>query len=64
LSALADIFLFSAVNAWIVLPHGILPMVFGHFILDASAFMVVPTLKKWVEEDQKEKNLLSKNIER
>jgi len=55
LSALAGIFLFSAVNVWIVLPHGILPMVLGHFILDASAFMVMSALIKRVKDDQPKK---------
>ena len=51
-SALVGTFLFTAANAFIVLPHGILPMVLGHYILDAAAFGMAPVLKKWVEKDQ------------
>jgi hypothetical protein len=53
--ALAGTFLITAANVLIVLPHGILPMVFGHCILDATAFGMVPVLRKWVGTDQRKK---------
>ena len=52
-SALAGTFIFTVANVFIVLPHGILPMVLGHFILDVTAFGMAPVLKKWVEADQR-----------
>jgi hypothetical protein len=51
-SALAGTFIFTVANVLIVLPHGILPMVLGHSILDATAFGMAPVLKKWVETAQ------------
>jgi len=54
-SALVGTFLFTAANVLIVLPHGILPMVLGHFILDATAFGMAPVLRRWVEVDQGKK---------
>jgi hypothetical protein len=54
-SALTGTFLFTMANVLIVLPHGILPMVLGHYILDATAFGMAPVLKKWVEADQGKK---------
>lgn len=49
---LVGTFLFITTNVLIVLPHGILPMVIGHIILDATAFSMTPILKKWVSADQ------------
>ena len=54
-TTLVGIFLFTAANVLIVLPHGILPMVLGHFILDTIAISIAPMLKKWVETDQGKK---------
>ena len=42
-------------NVLIVLPHGIVPMVIGHYIVDVAAFSMAPVLKKWVESGQEKK---------
>lgn len=52
-TALVGTFLFTATNVLIVLPHGILPMILGHYVLDATAYSMAPLLKKWLEADQR-----------
>ena len=58
-SDLPATFLLSVANVLIVLPHGILPMVIGHYLLDATVIGMSPVLKKWVESDQRVHSLQS-----
>ena len=60
ISALPPTFLFCVANVLIVLPHGILPMVIGHALLDAIAFSIIPKLKRKIDAEEKKKKLADK----
>jgi hypothetical protein len=54
-AALIGTLLVATLNCLVVLPHGILPMVIGHLLIDGVAFGMAPTMHKWIRQDRMKK---------